>query len=329
MELVVTDKTFKDIGIIFPHGELTFGLDANDFELIVPTGTALPERGGLVYIEGTDIGGIVRGYDTTGDTPKILGDCWTGILDAHIVSPPYGQAYRVVNGEFNQVLQELIGLCHLDQLVVVSAVNSGITITNHTLKGNKTDSTQQDTGRYMSLWSVIWQLCSAFGAKLKVTWQGYPVKLHLEAMASVNYTTSEELPTSAVQVRIKTVDAVNHLKCLGKGELQNREVIDLFADEKGFISKQQTQFGLDAIEQIYDYSSSTDIEKDGRKKLAELIAKTQSVVVNLPRDTHLNFDLGDVVGGVDPSTAISASATVVQKTISLPEGDITYETKVR
>ena len=60
--------------------------------------------------------------------------------------------------------------------------------------------------------------------------------------------------------------------CLGKGELAQRTVIDLYADESGNVSKTQSMFGIDEVERAYDYSSAedADLEQEGIKRLKEL-----------------------------------------------------------
>ena len=49
---------------------------------------------------------------------------------------------------------------------------------------------------------------------------------------------------------------INHLICLGLGELKNRTVIHLYADANGVISRTQTQFGSDEVTNVYDYAGA-------------------------------------------------------------------------
>lgn len=44
---------------------------------------------------------------------------------------------------------------------------------------------------------------------------------------------------------------VNHLVCLGKGELKDRLVIHLYVDEKGNVGQTQYYRGIDEIEETY------------------------------------------------------------------------------
>lgn len=328
MELIVTNKKLDDVGIIDVSGDFAYGQDENNFSLKWQYGVTPPEIGGVIYCESTDVGGIIRGYDVKNRQLSLVGDTWTGILAKRVVSPPSGQDYKTVSGELNKIAKELCNECGLGGFVNVAQANSGITV-SHTFKGVNKDDTQKDTGRYMSLWAALWQLCVQYDAKVRATWFGSPVRLQLELIKAVNYSNSEELPTDAFRVDIKTVKPTNHLLCLGKGELHNRQTLHLYMDDDGNISKQQSIFGLGEIADTYDYSSSENLESDGRKKLKELFEKSKTVEIDIPNDSDLVFDLGDRVGGVDLSTGIAAHAVITKKIVKVPGGTITYETAVR
>ncbi|WP_028263944.1 Gp37-like protein [Atopobium fossor] len=328
MELIVTNKKLEDVGIFDATGDFAYGNDENDFSLKWQYGTTPPEIGGVIYCENSDIGGVIRGYDVKNRQLTVVGDSWTGILAKRVVAPKIGQDYRVVNGELNKVAQELCDGCGLGGFVITGQFNSGIEV-NHTFKGVNKDEAQKDTGRYMSLWAAFWQLCVEYNAKVRATWTGNPVRLHLDFMKAIDYSNSEELPTDAFRVDIKTERPTNHLCCLGKGELHNRHVIDLYMDENGNISRQQSIFGLDEVVELYDYSSTENLEADGKKKLKELWEKSKNIEVDIPDDSDLVFDLGDRVGGVDLSTGITAHAVITKKIVKVPEGTISYETVVR
>ena len=62
---------------------------------------------------------------------------------------------------------------------------------------------------------------------------------------------------------------INHMICLGKGELKDRLVIDLYVDQNGKIGQTQFFQGVDEIADIYDSSSSEyeDLLKGGTERL--------------------------------------------------------------
>ena len=122
---------------------------------------------------------------------------------------------------------------------------------------------------------------------------------------------------------------VNHLICLGKGDLKDRLVIHLYADQNGTIS-QTTQYfkGTEEIAAIYDSSGSEkdDLIKNGIK---ELESKKSSMSYNMTM-TKLegNIDLGDIVGGKDYLTGISMKKPISRKIWSISAGKEKVEYKL-
>ena len=117
---------------------------------------------------------------------------------------------------------------------------------------------------------------------------------------------------------------MNHLICLGSGQLEERLVVHLYADAEGNISRTQTQFGLDEVASIYEYSNvSTEEElvESGTDKFKSLLASDEiSIDIDTDADT---YDVGDVVGSYDYITGLSASAKVAKKIVTIRNGKIT------
>lgn len=121
---------------------------------------------------------------------------------------------------------------------------------------------------------------------------------------------------------------INHLICLGKGDLKDRLVIHLYTDQNGAISQTQQYFkGAEEIVAIYDSSGSErdDLIKNGIK---ELESKKSSMSYNMTM-TKLegNIDLGDIVGGKDYLTGISMKKPIGRKiwTISSGKEKVVYK----
>ena len=69
-------------------------------------------------------------------------------------------------------------------------------------------------------------------------------------------------------------NGINHLICLGKGELKDREVLHLYADTSGNISESQSLFGEEERAATYDYGSvesTEELRKGGEERLRELM----------------------------------------------------------
>ena len=119
---------------------------------------------------------------------------------------------------------------------------------------------------------------------------------------------------------------VNHLICLGRGELAEREVIHLYADQTGNIGDTQYYFDLDEVTATYDNSNSDDLRSDGIQAFKEL-RDTDTAKMALRESEGLSFDIGDIVGATEYDFNISISAAVSQKIVRINNGVVSTEYK--
>ena len=105
---------------------------------------------------------------------------------------------------------------------------------------------------------------------------------------------------------------VNHLICLGSGELQNRTVVHLYVDGDGNISQTQTFFGADEIAAVYDYAGAdaATLIQSGTQQLKNM-ASHDSFQMQL--ETATPVAIGDIVGGRDYITGYRMTAPIVTK----------------
>jgi hypothetical protein len=105
---------------------------------------------------------------------------------------------------------------------------------------------------------------------------------------------------------------VNHLICLGSGELQNRIVVHLYVDADGNISQTQTFFGADEIAAVYDYAGADQatLIQSGTQQLKNM-ASHDSFQMQL--ETVNPVAIGDIVGGRDYITGYRMTAPIVNK----------------
>lgn len=121
---------------------------------------------------------------------------------------------------------------------------------------------------------------------------------------------------------------VNHLICLGTGELAERQVIHLYADTSYTISKTQTIFGVDEVAAVYDYSSAEsleELEKGGIQRLREL-SNYKSLKIGL---NEIDAQIGDIVGGEEQITGISMKTQITNIIVKIDtKGKLTITHKV-
>ena len=308
-QLIYTDANRIDQGVLGNTTlDLEYGRDESDqtntFEVSIDRNSKIRlEDKALVYIEGTEYGGKITGIGTnTGeDVITYKGMTWHGLLNAHVLGPDSGQDYLVLSGEAHTVIRSLIERMNLQDIFTAPMTSSGINI-NYQV-------------RYEYGYFAILAMLTASSAKLKMTYDNGMVVLSAEAIE--DYSETNELDTTQIELEIdKDYLPVNHLVCLGEGELKNRIVLHFYADANGNVSTTQSLFGADENTLIYDYTNadSNELSEKGQEKLKEL-QNCDTVKVDRPEGRVL--DIGDLVGAIDPITGIYVATEVTYKTVTI------------
>lgn len=321
MDLIYMNSSMQDIGVIKAYNfDLAFGSDENNFELKVGVNDHCCDAGYYVYIEGTEYGGIIDAVasDTAAEEVTYTGRTWHGILNSKVLCPDSGQDYLTLNGNANAVLGALISRMGLTSIFAASSDTSALTISSYKME------------RYITGYDGIKKMLKAVNGKLVMSYNG--TKVILLAVPIVDYTADGVFDSDILSFTAKkTSKKVNHLICLGKGELKDRTVIHLYADTSGNISQTQTQTGLDEYTAVYDNSNAESIEKlreAGSEQLAAL-QKQDDLSVSLSEGEDV-FDVGDIVGAVDNVTGIEISVPISKKIISIQNDYLSaaYETEI-
>ena len=308
-QLIYTDANRIDQGVLSNATlDLEYGGDesdqANTFEVSIDRNSKIRlEDKALVYIEGTEYGGKITGIGTnTGeDVITYKGMTWHGLLNAHVLGPDSGQDYLVLSGEAHIVIRSLIERMNLQDIFTAPMTSSGINI-NYQV-------------RYEYGYFAILAMLTASSAKLKMTYDNGMVVLSAEAIE--DYSETNELDTTQIELEIdKDYLPVNHLVCLGEGELKNRIVLHFYADADGNVSTTQSLFGADENTLIYDYTNadSDELSEKGQEKLKEL-QNCDTIKVDIPEGRVL--DIGDLIGAIDPITGIYVATEVTYKTVTI------------
>lgn len=322
-QLILADQNLKDIDpVMDAEIDIAIGSDENDYEIKVRRDQWREEYtfGNVFYIKDTEYGGIIGEVDTSTaeDTISLLGRTWRGMLDKKIIRPPTGQDYKRASGELNAVLGELITE-QFDDYFVVSQDDTGVSLANY----------QFD--RYCTLLSGINKMLKSVGYRLKIRYvqqeRGQPGYVELSSAPIVDYSEQIELSQdSQLNFTFKNCrNGVNHLICLGKGELQDRQVIDLYVQEDGSIGSEQYYKGIQEIAATYeDTSSETDeLEEKGREKLLELMNST-SFTMDV-ESLNMDVEIGDIIGGRDYLTGLYAKKPIVKKIYRVEGGEPSLE----
>lgn len=326
MQLILADQNLRDIKpVIDTDIDFAVGADENDYEIKIRR-DRWDERyayGNIFYIKNTEFGGIIgrKKINTAEDTISLYGRTWRGKLDKKVIRPPAGQDYRKVSGELNSVLDMLVTE-QFNDYFVVSQVDTGVTVTNY----------QFD--RYCTLSAGITKMLKSVGYKLHIEYiqqeRGQPGYVELSAVPIVDYSERIELSQDS---RLNFVfdemkNGVNHLICLGKGELQDRQVIDLYVGENGSIGTTQYYTGIQEVTETYEDTSSEsdELEEKGREKLQELMNSTSfSMDVE---SLDMEVEIGDIIGGRDYVTGMYAAKPIAKKIYKVEGGKTSLEYEI-
>ncbi len=315
MDLIFTNAEREDQGVLSTHSfDLSYGASENDFELTIGANESTLEKDACVYIEDTEYGGMVGGVkaSTYGETITYKGRTWHGIMNSKVIQPDTGEDYLVVSGDANEVLSFLIVRLGLSGLFAADENLSGVNISSYKFH------------RYCKGYDGITDMLADSGAKLKIAWKDRAV--HLSAEPIVDYTeypVDGDIATLTVE---QNKDKVNHLICLGKGDLAAREVIHLYADQFGKIGDVQYYTGLAEICDTYENTNSDDLRSDGIKRFKELW-NNDKAQISLSETVDIEYDIGDIVGATEYKSGISVSTTVTQKIVKINNGVVSTEYK--
>ena len=319
MDLIYTNANREDQGVLQDYElDLAFGADENNLECRVQSVNHCCEAGSLLYMEGTEYGGIVDSIESNTESQEVTyrGRTWHGILNSKVIEPDSGEAYLTLSGEANAVIANLLSRLALTDLFEASSEASGVNISNYKMN------------RYITGYDGIMKMLKSVSAKLLFRFDGE--KVVLSAVAVHDYSRDEEFDSDQVDFSVKkNYKTVNHLICLGSGELENRTVIHLYADTEGNISQTQTQFGLDEYVDIHDYpnaESEEELVSSGTEKLQSLW-EPDSMSVDFGADSEA-YDVGDIVGAVDNITGVAVSAVIAKKIVTIKNGQTTISYKV-
>lgn len=315
MDLIYTNALKVDQGVLSTYAfDLSFGASENDFEMTLGVNQPVLENGAIIYIEGTEYGGTIDGLKTGSDSETVTytGRTWHGVINSKVIQPDEGENYYIVSGDSNTILSTLIARLGLSDLFAVDEESSGVDIKKYKFH------------RYCKAYNGIMDMLGDNGAKLKIAWKNRKVVLSAQPVA--DYTESPVDGDIATLTVEQQRQKVNHLICLGKGNLADREVIHLYVDQFDRIGDTQYYTGLEEYSTTYENANTEDLRSDGIKKLKEL-RKSDKAEINLSEIDGLAYDIGDIVGATEYKYGISIAEAVTQKIVKINNGVINIEYK--
>ena len=320
MDLIYTNAQRVDLGVLRAYTlDLSFGYDnnENDFELTLGKSEPALEDGAFIYIEGTEYGGIIGGMKSksTDEIRTNIGRTWHGVLNSKVIEPDPGADYLTISGDANECLSIMVARLGLSELFTAAGKPSGIIVKRYKF------------ARYVKGYDGLRAMLASVGAKLKIAFSSANVQLY--AAPIVDHTDAPIDSDDAILNVERYGSKVNHLICLGSGELAQRQVIHLFADQFGRIGDTKYYTGLAEVTDVYDYANVQDVEElrtGGIARMNEL-RNNDKVEVLADDNASMEYDVGDIIGGTDTYSGNTARATITQKIVRIDNGTVSFEYK--
>lgn len=270
-----------------------------------------------LYIPRTEYGGLYKrlGSDTNNNSASVGGLTWRGMMQKKIIEPPSGQDYMIDSGELNAVIGARVSAA-FPGLFAGSAESTGVTIT-------------YQYARYCSLYDGLKAMLKSAGYRMEIQYSQETRKVVVSAVPIVDYSAQIEYSSDMNANFSMKLDrtGVNHLICLGSGELRDRVVEHLYVDGNGVISQTQTFFGENEIAETYDYAGASreDLIKSGADQLKGELNLNE---FRIALDSEREVAVGDIVGARDYITGYTVTAPITTKIIKCEEGSVDIEYKL-
>lgn len=317
--LIVADPEGRELrALLFSSYDFEVGLEDNTYQVVIKRAEyeTIPEKA-RIYIPGTEFGGLFRRLQTSTaqDTVSPGGLTWRGMMYKKIIVPPSGQDYATDSGELNAIIKARVEAA-LPGMFIGSSESTGVSVSNF----------QYD--RYCTLADGLTKLLKSVGYKLNIAYSQIEKAVVVSAVPIEDYSSQIEFSSDMRTNYTMNMqgDGVNHLICLGKGELKNRTVYHLYVDANGNITTTQYYRGVDEIASVYDYAGAelADLIVSGRDRIQDIMNKNS---FEIKVDPTMEIAVGDIVGGRDYLSGMTMAAPVKGKIVRWNDGfqSIEYE----
>ena len=310
--LIYTDAAHVDVGAIQTFEmDLAFGADEQDFEIAFPS--PVLSGGELLYIDGTEYGGVVDVITQSTETENVIykGRTWHGMLAGKIVKPPANADYYTLSGDANTCIASLLTKVGLTDVLTARSASASISV-NYQFE------------RFCNAYDGLLKMLASANAVLRIERHDGITELWAEPRVTITDEADSDLMDFAIT---DSVRVPNHLVCAGEGELQQRVVVDLYADSFGNVSQTQSLTGVDEIAVLYNYNNA-----DAAELIAEGTKELQSYQLGGGADLQVNnkgdWHVGDSIQVRDNRTGLVITSTINKKIVKVKDGIMSVDYEV-
>lgn len=323
LDLTLANAGGEDIGNLSGYlFEAEWGVDEDDersFDLTLPIDHPFVPiaPGSILYAEGTELGGIVERCTVDTETRHVVysGPTAHGLLQRHVLCPASGETHWTFSGDANAVLRAAVSDLGISDLFHVPDDAAGIAVSGQV--------------RYEPAYTSLARQFAVCGAKILATWDGPSVEI--SAAPAGDYS-DDELDSFVADYKLEVQHRpVNHLVCLGAGELLDRLVVHLYMGPSGVTQTRPTtvQGAWGENAEVYENTGDDEVGKlveDGTSKLVELNEETASIEVG--DGDAPERDVGDIVSASDWEADLHGTAKITAKVVTMERGEPVVATRI-
>jgi hypothetical protein len=279
-------------------------------------------KGHYLYIDGTEWGGPVEKivHSTKDEMITLSGCTWRGMLCRKVICPPEGKAYMRFNSTPVKKMLQAVVLPQLGELFGISE--------------QLTDELISASFRYEPMLRGLQRVLSAIGLGMDVRYNSAKRIVEIRTKYIQDYSQSIDI-SQDYGMDIKTVSGslqgYNHMIVLGRGELTERTVINLYRLADGNITTERPNWSNTLAERsvIYDYGNAETEEELLKAAIAKF--KEYEYLDSLEIDASeldIPAQLGDIVGARDRVTGMVGKAPITGMILKMSQSGITIEKRV-
>lgn len=315
MDMILARDSGAEVRVLPWNADIETG-GMNTFEIQIPRAAwdAGPRFYDRIYIPGTEYGGIIGEIRTEIEPRAVFlrGDTWRGMLEKKIISPPAGQNYYKISGTTNACIAQLLKAFFNDPIIRAESRSRG---TIKTYQFPRYCTLLEGLTRMLATIKMTPVICYLQEGRGGVIEVGCKAINNYEAVGSTGY--GDEIDVRS-DVR---KNGINHLICLGSGELAKRTVVHIYTDADGNISTKQVLKGRYEQAAVYDFNGAQDaaeLRTGGLEYLEEL--KSGTTIETQTNYLKSEREIGDRIRAEDPITGANKWRSIERKILTITGG---------
>lgn len=311
MDLILARENGAEVAVIPWNADFECG-GSNTFEIEIPKRIwkGIESFYDLVYVPGTEFGGMIGEIVSENEPNSIFlrGDTWRGMMTKKIIIPSAETHYYTAYGNSTEIIKKLLK-AFFDDRIVQAAEGIGVQIGSYQFP------------RYCDLMTGINLMLATKEHTAKIRYVQTAASGYFE-VGSSQIRNFSAVPGEEVEIRSDVRrNGINHLICLGKGQLGSRMVRHIYLDSSGNVTDRQVMKGRYEQAAVYDFSAAqdaADLIKSGTQYLQDL--KSQTILEVTGNSIDKDREIGDLVRTTDPITGSIIWKHIDRKILAITGG---------